>query len=583
MKLRILLLLMLCAGIGTASAQSDSNGYYRFPLNLPHLFSAGFAEMRPNHFHSGIDLKTAGTEGHPLYAAADGQIVRIGLQPGGYGRVLYIAHPNGTTTVYGHMQRFTDEVEKFITEERYRLQRNTGDFYPSDGQFPVKRGEQIGLTGNSGSSGGPHVHFEVRESDSQRTLNTIAAGMVTVKDDIPPLIMKIHYIEVDSLDGVAVNSKPRTLGVRRIDPNTYQAASDTPFGVGAKGYFVIEASDRKNDVSNTFGIYRIEARIDGHPFYEYVMDGFTFDMSRYCNAVSYYPIQRNSRNEVFRLAQLDGNPFRYRTMVDRGLIRVGKDERKTVEIDVQDDCGNVSHLKFDIVGYGDDASFRAQRDSTAFKADNRRQSTATQGAVSVSIPAGALYEPIFYNIGIDEDLNTELAERSDTSVVILSDVFSVGDADVPLQKSMRLTVKGYVPENLRSRTTLASVSDKGGVWRAGGSYKDGAVSLSTRSFGKYCLAADLEAPTVTPSFTSGADLSSTGSISFRLRDNFSGISTVSLHIDGQWAILERKSSSSPVVHIFDDERFGRNKRHTVTLTVTDGVGNRTVWRGEYFR
>lgn len=422
---------MLCAGIGTASAQSDSNGYYRFPLNLPHLFSAGFAEMRPNHFHSGIDLKTAGTEGHPLYASADGQIVRIGLQPGGYGRVLYIAHPNGTTTVYGHMQRFTDEVEKFITEERYRLQRNTGDFYPSDGQFPVKRGEQIGLTGNSGSSGGPHVHFEVRESDSQRTLNTIAAGMVTVKDDIPPLIMKIHYIEVDSLDGVAVNSKPRTLGVRRIDPNTYQAASDTPFGVGAKGYFVIEASDRKNDVSNTFGIYRIEARIDGHPFYEYVMDGFTFDMSRYCNAVSYYPIQRNSRNEVFRLAQLDGNPFRYRTMVDRGLIRVGKDERKTVEIDVQDDCGNVSHLKFDIVGYGDDASFRAQRDSTAFKADNRRQSTATQGAVSVSIPAGALYEPIFYNIGIDEDLNTELAERSDTSVVILSDVFSVGDADVP--------------------------------------------------------------------------------------------------------------------------------------------------------
>lgn len=565
-----------------ANAQSDSTRY-RYPLNLEPLYSAGFAEMRPNHFHSGVDLKTEGVEGHSLYSIADGEVVRIGVQPGGYGRVLYIQHPDGNTSVYAHMQRFSEPVERFVQAERYRLRRNLGDFYPAAGQLPVKRGEEIGKAGNSGSSGGPHVHFEIRKTATQETQNVVAMGMIPAFDDIAPLFMRVHYIEVDTVQGVAVNSRPKTLGVKRETPTTYTAASTEPLGVGAKGYFVLEASDRRNNVSNTFGLYRVTARIDGEVFYEYLMDGFTFDLSRYCNAVSYYPIKRRSRNEVFRMAQLDGNIFPYSKMVNRGIITTRKGETRTIEIELEDERKNISTLTFRIEGRGDEASFRAKVDSTAVVANNRSTFNYSADGLSIRIPAGALYEPIFYEQQIDNRLNAKMVERNDSTLIVLSDVYMVGDQNIPLQKSARITIKGYVPENLRRYTTIAGVGENGGLWQAGGRYRDGAASVSTRSFGRYCLAADIEAPTVVAPFASGADMSRTKSVSFRLRDNFSGVNSVVLTIDGQWAAWDRKSSGSPIVHTFDDERFGRGKNHTMRLTVTDGVGNTTVWEAEYYR
>lgn len=581
-RLTILIAALIAAATTTVAAQGDSTRY-RYPLDLEPLYSAGFAEMRPNHFHSGVDLKTEGVEGHPLYAIADGEVVRIGVQPGGYGRVLYIQHPDGNTSVYAHMQRFAEPIERFVQAERYRLRRNLGDFYPAAGQLRVKRGEQIGKAGNSGSSGGPHVHFEVRKTATQETQNVVVKQMIPATDDIAPLIFRVHYIEVDTVRGVAVNSDLRTLGVKRVEPNVYTAASTEPMGVGAKGYFVLEASDRRNNVSNTFGLYRVTARVDGEVFYEYVMDGFSFDLSRYCNAVSYYPIKLNSRNEVFRLAQLDGNIFPYKQMRNRGIITTTRGQQRTIEIECEDECQNISRLTFTIEGRGDEASFHAKVDSTALIANNRSTFTHSADGLSIRIPAGALYEPIIYKQQIHSRLNDRMIERNDSLLVVLSDVYEVGEQNIPLQKAARITISGFVPENLRRYTTIAGVGSNGGLWHAGGRYRDGAASLSTRSFGRYCLVADLGAPTIVEPFASGADMSNTKSVSFRLRDNFSGVNTVVLTIDGKWAAWDRKSSGSPIVHTFDDERFGSNRNHIMRLTVTDGVGNTTVWEAEYYR
>lgn len=581
-RLTILIAALIAAATTTVAAQGDSMRY-RYPLDLEPLYSAGFAEMRPNHFHSGVDLKTEGVEGHPLYAIADGEVVRIGVQPGGYGRVLYIQHPDGNTSVYAHMQRFAEPIERFVQAERYRLRRNLGDFYPAAGQLRVKRGEQIGKAGNSGSSGGPHVHFEVRKTATQETQNVVVKQMIPATDDIAPLIFRVHYIEVDTVRGVAVNSDLRTLGVKRVEPNVYTAASTEPMGVGAKGYFVLEASDRRNNVSNTFGLYRVTARVDGEVFYEYVMDGFSFDLSRYCNAVSYYPIKLNSRNEVFRLAQLDGNIFPYKQMRNRGIITTTRGQQRTIEIECEDECQNISRLTFTIEGRGDEASFLAKVDSTALIANNRSTFTHSADGLSIRIPAGALYEPIIYKQQIHSRLNDRMIERNDSLLVVLSDVYEVGEQNIPLQKAARITISGFVPENLRRYTTIAGVGSNGGLWHAGGRYRDGAASLSTRSFGRYCLVADLGAPTIVEPFASGADMSNTKSVSFRLRDNFSGVNTVVLTIDGKWAAWDRKSSGSPIVHTFDDERFGSNRNHIMRLTVTDGVGNTTVWEAEYYR
>ena len=188
--------LLLCSA--PVSAQHLAPEDYIFPLrDVAGLYSANFGEMRPNHFHSGIDIKTDGVTGKPVLATADGYISRIAVTPGGYGRAIYITHPNGTTSVYGHLSKFRDDIEKYVHEERYRTRRNSINLYPPADRFPLKQGEQFAWSGNTGSSAGPHLHFEIRDSRTQRTLNTISSGVIRTRDDIPPRLVKLYYVEVD--------------------------------------------------------------------------------------------------------------------------------------------------------------------------------------------------------------------------------------------------------------------------------------------------------------------------------------------------------------------------------------------------
>lgn len=214
----ILLTLLFSGGLLAAPAQEPRSERYRFPVrNVAGLYSANFGEMRPNHFHSGVDIKTDGVTGKPVVAAADGYVVRIAVSPGGYGRALYIAHPDGTTTVYGHLERFRTDIESYLRYKRYEQGRSNVDFTCKPSLFPVRAGDTVALSGNSGMSFGPHLHFEVRRSSDQRTLNTLAAKLLPVRDRIAPRIMRLHYVEVDSLGDVPVHSRPA--------PSTWYAAA----------------------------------------------------------------------------------------------------------------------------------------------------------------------------------------------------------------------------------------------------------------------------------------------------------------------------------------------------------------------
>ena len=306
--------------IGSAAQHLDTT-YYDFPLrDVAGYYSANFGEMRPNHFHSGTDIKTDGVEGKPVVAAADGYVSRIFFSPWGYGMALYIAHPNGTTTVYGHLSRFRKDIADYVWQQRHSQRKNRVDLYCKAGMFPVKRGEQIALSGNTGSSGGPHLHFEIRDSRTQKTLNVIQQGVLKPKDNIAPLMMKLHYVEVDTVRNTPLHSALRTYTLKK-DPNSasgsaYALTQETPVRVGRRGYFIIEVSDRKNDCTNTYGVYRITERLDDRPIFEYRNDGFPFDFSRYCNSVSYYPIQRSSRNEAIRLTHLEGGTCYFYTVIE---------------------------------------------------------------------------------------------------------------------------------------------------------------------------------------------------------------------------------------------------------------------------
>jgi|GEM_PF-322789 len=353
---------IICSGV---QGQQLDLGDYIYPIrNVEGLYSANFGEMRPGHFHAGIDIKTDGAEGKPLVAVADGYISRVHISAHGYGRAIYITLSNGTTAVYGHLQRFRDDIEKQVREERYSRRANSFDLWFGPETWPVKQGDVVGFSGNSGSSFGPHLHYELRDTKTQRLRNIVREGIIRPEDDLLPRIMRLHYIEVDTLQGVPMHGVLESYAVVRKVEGDYSLTRETPIPVGRKGYFVVETSDRRNGVHNTFGVWRVSLAADGEQLFEYRMDGFTHDLSRCCDAVSYYPLQLTSRNEVIRLAQLAQAPdCFYPVMRERGLVRTATGQTRRMRIEAEDDCGNVSHLEFTVTGR--EETFFAQADSAA--------------------------------------------------------------------------------------------------------------------------------------------------------------------------------------------------------------------------
>lgn len=563
-----------------AQAQRLDPAYYEYPLKgVAGYYSANFGEMRPNHFHSGTDLKTDGVEGKAVVAAADGYVARILQSPSGYGLALYIAHPNGTTTVYGHLSRFRKDIADFVFEERHRQQRSRIDVTCPPDRFPVRRGEEIARSGNTGSSMGPHLHYEIRDTRTQKTLNVIAQGVLKPKDGIAPYIMKVHYIEVDTVAGVPLNSPRASYAVRKTDSNTYRLAQQTPVKVGRMGYFVIEASDRKDDCANTYGIYHLTAKADGRTFFEYRNDGFTFDLSRYCNAVAYYPIQRNSRNEALRLAAMQGGTRAfYPTIRDNGLITTAKEgEKRTISITADDDCGNSSTLEFTIEGKPDADCFRGAIDSDgrivhfdrdfAAKADN---------TFSVVIPKGSLYESAVLRMA-----RSAVTPKADSTVRILSPAYDIGDRSIPLQKSMAVVFTAPVDESLQARTVMAAVAPNGTISYAGGTYRHNRLTGRTSAFGTYCLAADLTPPVIKPQFADGDDCRGRDRIVFRITDNFSGIASYTVTVDGRWVAVDLAHGRASVD--LRAEGIGGGTEHVVEFVLTDNCGNRSVWHGTIVR
>lgn len=563
----------------TVSAQKLNPNDYCHPLQgvLGYL-SANFGEMRTNHFHSGVDFKTDGAEGKRVVAVADGYVSRIFCSHAGYGRALYLNHPNGTTSVYGHLQRFTPEIEAYLEAELRRQKSNRADIYCDSTRFRFRQGEEIGRSGNSGTSYGPHLHFEIRDQKTGKTLNTLAAGLFRPKDQIPPYIFRLHYIEVDTVRGVPVHSTPQSYEVLKVDKENYQLKIKEPVKVGRNGYFVIEASDRKNEVSNTFGIYRLRGLMGGECWFEYRIQEFGFDRSRYCNAVSYYPLQERSRNEVLRLVCLEGNRAGlYPTLKNRGLISLSEGEQQFIELLVEDDCDNCSRLRFRIIGKEQRALFRATADSTLRVIDPRQTFHHREGDLQVTIPTGALYESAFYR-----QSKSQKSLRGDSTLIILSPSYRILESSTPLHKPIRVAIDCFVPLELRDRVCIGSRSHNGKRYRLGGGWSDGAVRGNLSSLGEIFVAADTIPPTITPRFKEDTELKNSSKISFRVGDNFAGIRSLCAYIDNRWMPVEYHTIQGTATLRLDDEIEGK-KRHSVTLIVEDGCGNQRRWQGHFIR
>lgn len=546
--------IFLFAGITNNTAEAQQ---LRKPMDIPVLLSGNFGELRSNHFHSGIDFKTQGVEGKPIHSVQDGYVSRISVSPWGYGNGLYITHPDGTTTVYGHLQKFSQKITAYLKEKQYEQESFNVNLSLTPDELPVKEGELVALSGNTGSSGGPHLHFEVRDTETEEPMDPIEYYKDLIKDTQAP---KIQGIMVYSMPGKGVvNGSRRKL---ELKPVTAKNGKQTlngkieawgEIGLAVKGY------DYMDNTSNIYGIKDITLTADSQVIFHSNLDRFAFDESRYLNSFTDFEEWKEHRSFYIKSFVDPGNRLRFIESLNRGILTI--DEPRTYHLTYQlaDAFGNTTRLSIQIEGKEQPIPEVDTENTELFHwwSDNR---FGAKG-IRLTIPKGNLYDDLYFRYSVKEDSTA------------LGTTHILHNKPVAFHKSAKLSLR-LQTDTLDNKLQYGIVRLQNGrrSW-TGGVYRNGWVDADIKEMGSYTLGQDLVPPTITP--LNPATWVSKQAIALRLSDNLSGVQTYRGEIDGQYVLFEMNSKSVITYH-FDKERLARGK-HTLKLVVTDACGNQSTY------
>lgn len=546
--------IFLFAGITNNTAEAQQ---LRKPMDIPVLLSGNFGELRSNHFHSGIDFKTQGVEGKPIHSVQDGYVSRISVSPWGYGNGLYITHPDGTTTVYGHLQKFSQKITAYLKEKQYEQESFNVNLSLTPDELPVKEGELVALSGNTGSSGGPHLHFEVRDTETEEPMDPIEYYKDLIKDTQAP---KIQGIMVYSMPGKGVvNGSRRKL---ELKPVTAKNGKQTlngkieawgEIGLAVKGY------DYMDNTSNIYGIKDITLTTDSQVIFHSNLDRFAFDESRYLNSFTDFEEWKEHRSFYIKSFVDPGNRLRFIESLNRGILTI--DEPRTYHLTYQlaDAFGNTTQLSIRIEGKEQPIPEIDTENTELFHwwSDNR---FGAKG-IRLTIPKGNLYDDLYFHYSVKEDS------------AALGATHILHNKPVAFHKSAKLSLR-LQTDTLDNKQQYGIVRLQNGrrSW-TGGVYRNGWVDADIKETGSYTLGQDLVPPTITP--LNPATWVSKQAIALRLSDNLSGVQTYRGEIDGQYVLFEMNSKSVITYH-FDKERLARGK-HTLKLVVTDACGNQSTY------
>ena len=504
---------------------------YRWPLDLPISISGNFGELRNNHFHSGLDIRTDGKEGFPVHAVADGYVSRIKISPFGYGKALYVTHNNGVVSVYAHLQSFCDTIEQYIRTQQYKEKSFEIELFPKAGQFFFRKGEVLAFSGNTGGSEGPHLHFELRDEKTEWALNPLTHGY-TLPDSVAPVFTGIRIVPINDASSVNGKREPVELRVVRKGKNFLVMPADTPVVHGTIG-FMAEVFDYENGDQNRNGLYRLDGLINNRPFFSSSIDAFPFDLTRQVNAHIDYASKKLRGDLYERCYVLPGNtlPF-YSVDARRGYLGFSYDSVYLMRLSASDARGNTLDVSFPVKG-SSVVSFvppvQEKRPPAAtfhFHSSNEFQ----RAGLRMNLPRGALFD----------DLDFYFSVR-DSTPGFYSPVYQLQDETVPLAKAAELSIKASrVPPALRSKLCLASVSGNRLVYeKSHWNESTESVVGEVKSFGRFVLA-----PDTTPPVISSTNLSVAGKnnpdtlLRIKVWDSFSGIKDYQVFLDGVWTLFE---------------------------------------------
>lgn len=548
----------------------DAN-YYVVPMKIPFFLSGNFAELRPNHFHGGIDIKTQGRTGIPVYAAATGFISRISISPSGYGNALYIDHPNGTTTVYGHLESFAPQIEDYIRKIQYEQKTFAINQIVPAGTLTVKKGEQIAKSGNAGSSGGPHLHFEIRRTKEEIMLNPLLFHM-PVKDKTKPVIQALMVYPVSNDAGVSGKQQSQRFETI-LTGSSYQLKSKLPIAVWGKIGFGLQAVDLLDGNPNKCGIYSLKLSIDNQLIYSFTMDEIVIDESKYINSLMDYALAIHTGRRLYRTWIEPGNKLSIYDVVEKkGIYQATDKKPHHVKYEVSDVYGNATTLAFTI--QSKEVALRmAEPTGEPFKYN--RNNHIKNDDIEFHIPEGALYEDVDFQY-----------QKKLGNAKFYSPVYQLHNSSVPLHFACLLRIKAVnLPPNLESKVMLAQIDPASGrIYSATGKFVDGWVEGNIRVLGDYTLAVDTVRPKIISlSITNNKTLKEANKVRFIITDNLSGIETLRGTIDGHWVLFEYDLKNNLISYTFDKGRFQFGKNHVLNLEVTDFKGNTSTYKANFYK
>lgn len=545
-------------------SQDFPQDYFQSPLLIPLDLSGSFGELRSNHFHSGLDFKTKGVEGLPVYAAGDGYVSRIKISVFGYGKAIYITHPNGYTSVYGHLQKANGAIETYIKSKQYKEQSYEVEMYLFPTELPVKKGDIIAFSGNTGGSGAPHLHFEFRNTKSEEILNPMHFGFKKIiNDDRKPVIQGVVVYPLDSTT-VNKSQKPININFSKQSDGSYLG---TKVQANGRIGFGINAYDFCTNAYNKNGLYKVKAYLNGVLQYQFGFDSFAFDESRYINNFIDYERFHLMGQRIQKLFQLSDYPLSIVAGNKKdGIIKVNPNSNYNYRIELYDFHENKVEVLIPIEFASSNPNILNTIQKTPYYVKAKNEAIFEKSNVSVQIPENAFYNNFYLNFDVN------------------GDILTLHDDSVPVHKNITITfndVQGLTEEQL-SKTFIATLDgyklSYNKTYRKGNSF-----TIKTKSLGKYKLAQDTTPPRIyNVNFVEGSTIKDLKTISVSVNDLHSDIDTFNAYLNGKWILMEYDYKTKKLIHNLDDNICVQG-RNDLKIVVTDNLQNSTTFESYFFR
>ena len=534
----------------------------RNPLDIPTFLSGTFAELRSNHFHSGLDIKTQSKEGLKVHAADAGYVYRIKISRGGYGKALYIKHPNGLVTVYGHLKKYNSNIESYIKRKQYKKKTYEIELFPYKIELPVRKGEVVAYSGNTGGSSGPHLHFEVR-NQLEHPLNPMRYG-IRVADHQRPILRNVYAYPLDSISHINQMQEKVQLSLTKVNDSSFTTNAILAYGQIGIG---VEAFDRQDESWNKNGLYKVQMFLNDLPVFEYVMDEFSFSNSHYINTMIDYEHYQKTWKRIQKLWVEPYNHLEiYTQLVNDGIIEVGNKRNYYIKVILSDFDGNKTYIKIPVYGYKSKIVKKKVIQKTDYQVKADSYTSFKQNGIEIFFPKGAAYYDFYMDLKPHNNGIEVIAEG------------------VPLHKSYQIRYPlNRIPPRLQRYAYISHLGKKGHKYYTTTYHKDSILKAYTKRFGVFEIAYDSIAPYVKPAnFRDKSKLNNYRYLQFKVGDKQTGIKSYNGYIDGQWIRLAYEPKKALLTYDFSDLSLTGYK-HSLKVVVVDLLGNKAVLDTYFYR